>query len=289
MPPSPPPRHDRKTLRTLVLLGLLILAALGAWAMVRSGDALSAQGADLVAELWQRGLASWWSDEPEVHWWLRTAEGDISGFAVEYRHRLADGRFQGGQLRVQAEQSVAQRYFSRWTLTPDASQGTYTGQSILELPNGQTVAVDAKIEMTPQKLLVDQRMNGQVLTSSALVPSNYIPEGTMDLLVGLAAERGTEARFVFISDSQPPRGRRPDFVKHTVSPASVDPDGQRIVEVSFSGGSTERITLDDSGQVILREGDGWQERRVAAEEVARHSPQARQLLDEQGVPAEAAP
>lgn len=280
MPPVPPPRHDRKTLRTLVLLGLLVLAALGAWAMVRSGGELSSNGAELIAELRRLRLETWWPHEPFEQWWLRTTEGKVSGFSVEFRRLLPDGRYQGGQLAVQIDRGIEQMYISQWTLTADAGQGLYTGQSRLSTPDGRGGDIQAEIRMTPKAIEVVQLIGGARLTSSDARPANYIPEGTMDLLASLVAQRQHSARLLFISDSRPPRGNRPDYITYTVTFLQARSDGTRTVEVSFDGRASELITFDASGQPIRRRGEDWQERRLSAEEVARHFPQARQLLEE---------
>lgn len=250
------PRARQQKLLILILLSILGACIVLGWWMTRRIDAPTTQGIEIVRAVRARKLLQFPGGNKTYrqHYFIYQHAGgkpQIVGWRFRYhsRNQNPEKGFVGGEMEWNPG-SYAQ---SRWTLTDGLDKGSYQSRIERRKRDG-LIRTGASIELNNGILYVQQILPGHKLNSECEIPDNYIPEGSVSLMLREVAERKTHAKFKMIFDSLPPVGSRPRFgileVRY-IKPPEDDSGGAEleIRQITPSRKSTYRVVLDSAGNV----------------------------------------
>jgi hypothetical protein len=269
----------RKNLRTVVLLACLLVSVAIAWLLVQSRSTLVRNGSEIVAGLDAETLRSHWS-RPQLAWQLVFDDRRSSGWSASAVQPRDDGGYDGLEVTYQtAGVRQPKVIWERWTLSADAKRGSYRAGTFAGL-RGRQAPIDTFIELDAGQVRVRQILQGDVVDSTAEVPDNYAPEGTLDVLRAIVARQQTEATFALILNSLPPIDERPRFIPlHTRYVGTVERNGRTLIELrSEMETLSSRYLIDDSGRVVESRIGTLSRRQAGREKVLQAYPQAERVL-----------
>jgi hypothetical protein len=288
--PTKNSRTRQKNFRTLILLGIMGVATAVAWWMTTGpGGQRIREARQILAEVRQKRLEAYWGEEPDrttVQWSILRAKDVPVGWSVTYRRRIPGG-FEGGMIQLASSSRGASQAVSHWKLSSDARRGVYQStSSILGQPAGSPDENATRIELTDGKLDVIQREGRSLYHSSASAPRNYIPEGTVMLIMQLVARRKTQAEFQLIIDSNLPTSRQTAFAKYIVRYLGpIDDDDKNAagsaVELTMTarqGRSCRVLHFDRDGKLIRQIYGDVTELVVSEDEIREVFPRAVEML-----------
>jgi hypothetical protein len=227
-----------------VLMLASLLASVGAamW-VVHTRQAMGDLAGDLLNEIRQKGLASYWPQQQEVSWYLATdATGRPVGLrAVLRRPMLIEGDspgkgFYGREYLLMPNGSLQEV----WNLRDDLSAGQYAGPS----SRGITRILLKGRQVEVQQPDPDRRREA---SGTSVYPGNYLPEGAMELLLRLVVQRGQPVTFKMIDND----GALVDGQVHFTT-VRATPEGDGAVRYEFRAGAhrVRRVLhVDKDGQV----------------------------------------
>jgi len=280
------PASSRKARRVLVLFVIFALCVGAAWWLGSYRGRALARGEKIIAKMRQTGLPAAWPGPARARWFLISRGGRNVGWQVRFRQPRPKGGFAGGEMRVELSATGPIRLTSRWLLNDQASAGTYLSD-VSVLSRSGTVLLrramySARIHLEQSLLDVQQHIHGGKYVSQADEPAGYIPEGTMDVVLGLVARYKTTAKFRMILDSQPPEGDWTRFVvvelayRDNIKPLSP---GGSVVQVTIAK-QKQLYFLDKTGLVEKQTSDQSQELAVTRAKVLAEFPDAANMLAE---------
>jgi hypothetical protein len=189
-------------------------------------------------------------------------------------------------MRVELAATGPIRLTSRWLLNDQATVGTYLSDVSILSRSGTVLLrralYSARTNLDRGRLDVRQHIRGGKYVSQADEPAGYIPEGTMDIVLGLVARKKATAKFRMILDSQPPEGKWTRFVvvelayRDKIKPLS--PDGA-VVQVTIAK-QKQLYFLDKTGLIEKQTSDQGEEKAVTREQVLANFPNAADMLVE---------
>ncbi len=241
----------------LILTGILILCLLAAGQMSRSRNQSLIEGQDIIEQIRQGRLKSFWKQQSYKQWFLIQQAGKPIGWRFRYRKGDSQGGFEGHEILVNKTKQGLRRAESRWALNDRAEVGAYVSSEHILGKVGRIQAVRSisktRIEMNSGQLTVKQQIGGSnSIKSSAEEPPAYVPEGSLELAMFLAAKRETTSRFRMIIDSQPPQDKKPVFSIITVSESGVKASspGGVVAKTDGPGPDSEQLYFfDKSGRL----------------------------------------
>jgi len=268
--PERTPEH-RDILLKAVTIGVLFASTGLAWLFVRARSsavdrAKSTMVDSAVSALEQirnEGLDKRWGTESEA-WYLLYVDRGLSGWRTVIRWREPDGTHQG--LHVVFPKGL----WEYWQLDARGTAGRYEAGEVVAVRGSPHLA-----RRTTTKIILNQgrvELHQPQGVSRADAPENYVPEGMLDLACFVAAERGSEAEFGLILNSDPPDGNTTRFASVTVSDIRPVRGGlQAAVKISSvrGGSDTTTVLFDRAGRVLERTAGATEERLVARDTVER--------------------
>ena len=283
---SDKPTSSREARRVLVLFAIFVLCIGAAWWLGSYRGRALARGEEIIDEMRQTGLHAAWPDQAWAGWFLISRGGRNVGWQVRFRQPRPGGGFAGGEMRVELSATGPMRLTSRWLLNDQASAGTYLSDVSILSRSGTVLLrramYSARIHLEQSLLDVQQHIHGGKYVSQADEPAGYIPEGTMDVVLGLVARYKTTAKFRMILDSQPPEGEWTQFVvvelayRDDIKPLSP---GGSVVQVTIAK-QKQLYFLDKTGLVEKQTSDQSQELAVTRAKVLAEFPDAANMLAE---------
>lgn len=254
----------RRGILAMVMLAVL-LAAVGVAYLMQSYTARRGKaGAVVMAGIRANGLGHYWSNQPATHWYMVQEDGKPIGWRVQ--HRVATGTGFAG-ISVDAfptPRGVAMMVAARWRLSSDLTEGFY--ESFVLRNQGWVVTRielnKDQVKVTPG-IMVGAAPGGIAQWESprqfslSETPGNYVPEGTLPLVIAQVAALRSQVGFSLIFDEE--ADMRQTFLRYA---GEVTQDGKQFTKVlgsSMAMGrkSAEEYLLSEEG-VIFRIGTDHQ-------------------------------
>lgn len=260
-------RH-RKSLLSLVMLGILLIAVCIAWLITLSSSALMDEGTAVIREIRKQSLPVLLKNDPAIRCYLiKNKEGGKLGYGID---TLRSGRngYDGAGLMHLPRVTVSEK----WQLSNDAARGSYAG-----LSSGMDQSYTA-MSLSDGKLIATVQLPTQKIRSELTVPDNFIPDGIIDLVVRVVAQRGGKAVFHALRGSQAVMQNRLYFSTVTMIPQGRD---KVKVQIKAPNGEVDSFIyhLDAKGQVLdVKVDEAITMQVVGQEELFKAFPETRSLL-----------
>jgi hypothetical protein len=286
------PESVRAAIRSLVLLALLGGSVATAWVLSAHYGREARLGAEILDTLRKEGLTERWGDQPLEQWYLIRQAGRPTGWKRISRQPVENG-YVGQISQWNISQNPAERYGVTWQLSNDMQRGHYDAQTfqLIVTPGGvrSHQSSETAIDLQAGRVEVLQQMGKGLFQSTGRAPENYIPEGTLELVLAEVARRKETAEFQMIIDSIPPHtpGGEPTFLTLTASwrgPAQTVPKGSRIVTTTGLRGQTfsQNVYIFDADgaidQIITGTDGATRFIRASRQQVEEAFPRATSLI-----------
>jgi len=256
----------------VVMLGVLVLTVAAAWLLVQTRGAGIDRGANLLADVRERGLSAFWGEQPHEAWFLFTsADGEPLGWRRSLRIRVQDGYLGEDQAVL----TNGTQWREGWQITDDALVGRYS--SALESPNLPSGFLKVGIDLREDRVYVSSSAAGEPAASPA--PANYVPEGLLDLALYLAGRQDGGVDLDTISNIAAVHAGRVRFVTIQVKASE---EGVRV------SGPDRIYRFDESGELqsLRHVDDESQWLRVSRDELAELFPEVLRFRSlEEALPA----
>lgn len=258
----------RRSLLALAMLAVLLLSTGAAWLLTRAAGTRANAGAEIVKAIRGKGLASYWGTAQRTEWMLVYANENVIGWRVEQQRPDEEG-YAGGEVEVAVQGGqVAAQAMSNWHLGDDVRTGSYL--SNMASVNGKRIT---QIRLGEGKVMVRQQPATGTAQAASAEPANYLPEGTMMLAALLVAQRGLDAQFATIDDSQPFQGGEVRFMAARMRYQGKlrQKDGSEVYEVLLAyADSSQKLRLTADGRIAAIVGEGELVLASTEEEVTKH-------------------
>lgn len=220
-----------------IMLAVLAASITVAWWVSRGGDVIVQRGVDIIQKVRSETLSSYWKSEPVTAAYLVTnREGLNTGWEISIRQATANGY--AGAVWVKGKDASR---LEEWDVRADASAGEYEARPLL---GTRYPPVYIELAYDRVSVRVGGRRTGTVVTNQA--PGNYIPVGTFEVVLRLAAKMGHKVAFKTIPIEEPIQGGRVQFRSVTMTPQ--DPSS---VVVDFDRPKHRRVFhLDTDGKIV---------------------------------------
>ncbi len=220
-----------------IMLVVLAASITVAWWVSRGGDVIVQRGVDIIQKVRSETLSSYWESGPVTAAYLITnRKGRSTGWVISIRQGTTNGY--AGAAWVKGKDASR---LEEWDVRADASASEYEARPLLGTPYPPVY-----IELAYDRVAVrvGGRRTGTVVTDQA--PGNFIPAGTFEVVVRLAAEMGHQAAFKAIPIEKPIYADRVQFRSVTMTPQ--DP---LSVVVDFDRPKHRRVFhLDTDGKIV---------------------------------------
>ncbi|MDY6913688.1 MAG: hypothetical protein SVT52_04435 [Planctomycetota bacterium] len=271
------PEGLRRTVRSVVLLGVLLGSVAVAWWLVRSRSGYQHRGADILAQIRSRGLDAFWKEEQAIEWFAIRSDKELIGWRAMARFRRPDKGFEGISIAFTPKGSI--RSWEHWSLNADATENNYLAGPLLPGPAGLIPLPNTRIQLADGRILVQQRIKGRKYQSHVDVPDNYLPEGMLTLAASAVAREKTSATFQLVFNETPPR-RQTTYLglvemEYAGQAASENNGGCRVT-FRYSGRRELAFTyvLGADGRVLRVSHPKYDEAAVGQEEITKAFPNA---------------
>lgn len=154
-----------------------------------------------------------------------------------------------------------------WTLDSNATSGTYVAAV------GERGLPDTQIIFRAGVVTVTRPLSESAPQAAGPAPTNYLPEGLMNLVIAEVARTSAKARFCFVANSEAIVGTELRFTPVTMT---AEGDGKVRLRMSFLEGSAEQVyQVDAKGEVFRIEDKttGAVTRLIDLHSLARHFPE----------------
>ena len=216
-----------------VIMFALLLGSVGAAAwMVHARQAPARHAADLLQQLRKDTLAKYWPQKEQTLWYLtRNSSGQPIGWLCSTRGPTPGG-FTGKELKGQIRET--------WHLQSDLSGGEYICN------DGTTITLSGG-QVTVRRFTDEGEIPA---TSSA--PENYVPEGTLPLMVRLVNSRRQPAAFRMLFNDAAIVAGQVHFLPATLTPEA--PGRVRYEHRYELDGRMHQLKrvfhLDEAGEIV---------------------------------------
>ena len=209
---------------TVVMVGILAVSVAMAWLTTKAKKDTSRDGAEIISKLIDDTLEGYWTGSRRDSWFIALRQdAKPIGWQKRSRGRESEGMFSGSV--IDGSTGVA-RYESSWWLSPDLSEGRYVARGFNDKNN---MVVETQITISENEVTVVRSIRGQKLAATAARPDNYVPKGTLPLVLRLVAARGREVTVKMIVDKYAIMHGAVNFVN-----VSLLPLGDNVVRVKCS-------------------------------------------------------
>ena len=258
--------------RVTVLTVLLIASIAGAWGYSHYIHmANSTRGAEMIDQINQRGVGSLYGRGRQEWWVIEISDHQGRAIPVGWRVSIVrpneDGTIDGWDVKIlNGEQARNNSVWERWRLNDSATEGLYLAGPLTFADEHWSAQADTAIAQSGGELHVTQTLDGEIRTSQAPAPDNYLPEGARTLAIGLMAQRDEPVKLTFVANGTPPKSGRPDFRPVTMRQTRLgktDPDA-RAIQITYHGVGVSVHYLDRQNEVdrVVYGGGAQQERRT---------------------------
>jgi hypothetical protein len=283
-----PKNAFRGALVSLVMFAVLLASCGAAWLLVNTRQAAGRRGAEIVQTIRKAGLKHYWGTEKLDLWYLEESNGRKTGWRNITRSVGEDGSYAGATVGVSKNSRQEPDVFCQelYQVSPDLASARYEGTvGALETSDVSALALQ-RLQVTGYwaqqgTITVHMRQPPPSGNRSAkgAVPPNYVPDGTTELAIRLAIERGEKVSFQFIIDDLAIEGSEVQFV-HAV----VTPEGPRTARVEYATPRqtfTQVYVYDEQGRVASIEDltHNAKFELAEAEQVMKVFPTAKYLRD----------
>ncbi|GAF76610.1 unnamed protein product, partial [marine sediment metagenome] len=141
---------------------------------------------------------------------LAHSDGKLVAWRSTFSLQRADGSFEGIDIVVSRRAEGTTATWEWWGLNADATKGQYRAGTVLGSTMGWWMLKDTDIGLTEGRVSARQ---GSEWESQTRAPDNYLPEGTLELVLRLVAQQRTRAQFKLILNSLPPVGQTTRFAR----------------------------------------------------------------------------
>jgi len=231
-----------------VMLAVLLISVGVGYLTVRltgPGDIPPSQaraGAKILTRIREQGLVALWGSQQVVRRYVGEDPNARARAKLNiWRRPAADGYVGGSELELPNTKLVDQ-----WSLAGDARGGVYDGPMTAR----QQVAVIIRLENgTVRVSQVGLVRQGRIARSAkATAPDNYIPEGTMHLVIRQVAASGQPAAFRTILNSEAIVNGQVRFADLRMLP---QPDGSvQVMHYGWQSQGQSLYHLDDDGRIV---------------------------------------
>ena len=292
---------------SVFMLALLAGSVGVAWWISHHRQAAGGRGNELMADLHLAGLKSFWGDTVQEQYAVmrRTDDGANIGWQMTLRKPAGDG-YRGLDVRMYIPQRGSSFVvWESWSLRDDLRQGHYVALA----PSNRVRDAVAKTEIALHEGLVSvtetllapanvirpgmgsQLEPFQRVTSQAAAPENYLPEGSLPLVVQQVGARKTSASFaIVLNETQPlttPEGRQTRFgsvraefsgLEAIGTPKPVSATIVTVTRGGFGHDSTERSYWSNDGDLLRTADDTIEVISVTQQELLSAFPKAMEEL-----------
>ena len=243
-------------LRSILLAVLLVasVAAAAGYIILREKDS-----GEVIAEIRSRGLSALRPAQSTQYWYRRTRREAEAVFLIGWQvvtYTADAGGFHGTRIEYSLPDNGI---WERWTLNQDATECLYYAGEFAGDAGSWVIRLTTASHFADGRLTVVQRIGPEVVLSSADAPSNYLPEGTIDLAARLMLERRGRATFCTVLNDVLPKEGEPKFWTLSLGRMSRNdaPDGTTVVR------SRRSTPLGDGGNLLFFGKDQMLVRRMS--------------------------
>ncbi|MHC4561847.1 MAG: hypothetical protein ACYS8X_03630 [Planctomycetota bacterium] len=248
----------KRVVRNVVLLAVLIASLLAAWTYIVSiKGAARRRGAEIVAEIRQRGLSALAPPEP-IRWYLRQVQA-VQGPARSGWRAVVTGVDEGGlhngfDVRVSRTLTGRAGTWERWSLDEHATHSRYWAGKVTIEGNTVSAALTTTIDFKDGRVAAVQYLGGQRCHSQSPAPDNYLPEGCLDIATVLMLGRNKPIQFNLILNELGPTDQAIRFSTCGMRKARqllpLNTDAVDAVQISYPD------IRHDAFQVAFLDGEG---------------------------------
>ncbi len=260
---------------SIIMFAVLVASVLAAWGLTLTSGRLTRNGAKVIAALKEEGADAIWSPDRE-HWTMTTQSGKPVAWSYYAHRRDADGTYRGIELTILRLEGLSSGHWATWQLSNHLGSSLYNAGRVNILPNSITLTSDTTTTFKDGSIHLNQRVENSRLKSQAGAGDNYIPEGSLPLVMAMVARRKVEAKFEIIYDYQPPKDGVIQFHKLVMDhqgPSDRFEGGEEIAWRAV-GGKDEAVVyvIDPGGFTLFRRIGNKTERQVSRQDVLRTFP-----------------
>ena len=254
MAEAEPTSHSQRSLLAGVMLVILLACVGAAWWLSQRGNA----PASILDEMRKTTLTKLWGDEPRTDFYLIT---DAAGQTVvwsAFAYRPTDNGVSG---TTHVGNSVPEN----WELSNNATSGQYAGA----MRTDQGV-LRTRITYGDGFVTVEQQLGNRGIhaIARAKAPVNYVPEGSLALVVRLVNQRGQGGKFAMIFDEialAPDNGR----AEVRFTPVTLSPVQNGIVRMEYETKDGRSASIFHLNGDVLEEVEYYTVPQGKAEELTR--------------------
>ena len=265
----------RPMLLTLVLLGVLGLSVGAAWLLTQSRQGPVAAGAEILAQIRQKGLQAYWPNDSTQSFYIQRRGGKPINWSITYRRPQGEA-FEGVELVVGALEIR-----SNWQLADNLSAGQYQSRVM----NRQHVQQeDTEIVYEGGQLKVTRVVGPRGHVGSVLAPENYIPENSKELAIFEAIKQNRPVSYRIILDQQAVDDNgRVLFANFNVTPLGALKARCEIVTADNKI-ATDIYEFNEAGEMIgIESANGLSLKEATPGEVLREFPGSLETLERNGL------
>jgi len=260
---------------SIIMFAVLVASVLAAWGLTLTSGRLTRNGAKVMAALKEKGADAVWSPDRE-HWTITTQSGKPVAWSYYAHRRDADGTYRGIKVTIRRMEGRSNGHWATWQLSNHLGSSLYNAGRVNILPNSITLTSDTTTTFKDGSIHLNQRVEKSRLKSQAGAGDNYIPEGSLPLVMAMVARQKAEAKFEIIYDYQPPKDGVIQFHKIVMDhrgPSGQIEGGEEIAWRAVSGkGGVVVYTIDSGGFTLYRQIDDETELQATRQDVLRTFP-----------------
>jgi hypothetical protein len=274
----------RRSLLALVMLAILLATMGGAWLLEDQAGRRVRAAEGMVAHVRAKGLASFWTADLAIRWYLIKIDAKVIGWRAEAHGQIPAGDFAGLNLRYRADpvRRVEDITVEQWKVNPEATAGEYTaGRVSPEL----TLVKDTQINLDAGVVEIHHMADTGPQEAKAAAPANYLPEGTMNLALALVGKAKADAQFAMVYNERDNPGGVIQFgaARLTYQGQRHADQGKTLTEVkmTYAGagrGGEEIALLNEAGEVVGMEAGRVSETLCEEGDIAKQFPEAAALV-----------
>ncbi|MFW5732812.1 MAG: hypothetical protein ACOCZU_06330 [Planctomycetota bacterium] len=257
---------------SIIMFAVLVASVLAAWGLTLTSGRLTRNGGKVMAALKEEGADAFWSPGRE-HWTITTQSGKPIAWSYYAHRRDTDGTYRGIEVTIRRIGDHRDGHWSTWQLSNHLDSSLYNAGRVNILPNSVTLTSDTTTTFKDGSIHLNQRVENSRLKSQAGAGDNYIPEGSLPLVMAMVARQKAEAKFEIIYDYQPPKDGVIQFHKIVMDhrgPSDQIEGGKEIAWRAVGGkGGAAVYVIDSGGFTLYRRIGNEIERQATRQDVLR--------------------
>lgn len=197
------------------MLAVLVVSVVVAWWISHHRQTAVRRGGEIVAEIRRDGLKKFWGEGTREFFLVRRNGLDVGWHAA--LRKPVEGGYRGLDVYMHLASPGADQWES-WTLSDDLRAGTYRAfgpsrlmkdrwaRTEIALAHGHVTVTETQFALARASRAGGVAMMREMdtFTSRAAVGENYLPEGTLPLVLRQVGEHQVTASFKIILNEMPP-------------------------------------------------------------------------------------